>query len=421
MSKETTTVETVDIDLDQILNINDSIMLPDDKTKDVKPSLFSRKPEDLSFLNEPITPVDPAPADPVDPKADPKAVTTPVVKVDANDPELKDILEPTEPVDPADSKTGRPKLDKQGLVELTNKLIEKKLIVPFEDEKPITEYTLQDFEELFEANAQETETKLQSKVSESFFKSLPKEFQYAARYLQDGGDDLKGLFRSLAAVEEVKTLDPSELTDAKQIVRAYLQAKQFGDTEEIEEEILALEDRDELEAKAAKFKPKLDGLVEQQVQYKLQQQAALKEQQLEQSKLYMDNIYKTLEPAELNGLKLDKKTQNLLFAGLVQPNYQSVSGRQTNLLGHLLEKYQHVEPNHGLIAEALWLLADPTGYKDKVREVVKKEVTANTVRTLKHEEGAKKANTGIGDDEGDNGHRKPVGIKRPTGGNFFKR
>jgi hypothetical protein len=59
--------------------------------------------------------------------------------------------------------------------------------------------------------------------------------------------------------------------------------------------------------------------------------------------------------------------QGLLFSGLVQPNYPSISGKPTNLLGHLLEKYQFVEPRHDLIAEALWLLADPNGYKGKVK------------------------------------------------------
>jgi hypothetical protein len=104
----------------------------------------------------------------------------------------------------------------------------------------------------------------------------------------------------------------------------------------------------------------------------------------------MTSVYDTLKPGELSGMKIDKKTQSLLYNGLVAPNYPSISGRQTNLLGHLLEKYQYVEPNHAIIAEALWLLADPEGYRTKVREVAKTDAAADTARKLKTEQDSKK-------------------------------
>lgn len=432
MSKETTSVETLDMDLNAILNPGaDSIMLPTNKDKD-KPSMFSRKPVDISFLNEPITP------DP-DPDADPEELAKAAAakaKADADaklaadtaaqqSPELvhQQVNELIDEGDEAASKNqGRPKIEKQGLVEFVNKLIEKKALVPFEDEKPISEYTLKDYEELFEANFQEKERRIRESVPAEFFKALPEELQYAAKYLSDGGQDLKGLFRTLASVEEVRTLDASTVQGQKQIARSYLQAThQDWTPEEIEEELLGYEDKGELEAKANKYQPKLEALTAKQVQYKLQQQERLSQQQAQQAELYMDSVYKTLEPADLNGLKLDKKTQNLLFTGLVQPNHQSVSGNQTNLLGHLLEKYQFVEPNHALVAEALWLLADPEGYRSKVREVQKKEVVADTVRKLKSEQAGRLSSTGQEDDE-DLANRggKKVGIPRPSN-NFFKR
>ena len=79
----------------------------------------------------------------------------------------------------------------------------------------------------------------------------------------------------------------------------------------------------------------------------------------------------------------------MLYSGLVQSNYPSINGKQTNLLGHLLEKYQWVEPNHGLIAEALWLLADPDGYKTNVKGMGSKEEQAKTLRTLKTEQSSR--------------------------------
>ena len=84
----------------------------------------------------------------------------------------------------------------------------------------------------------------------------------------------------------------------------------------------------------------------------------------------------------------------------------------------LLEKYQFVEPNHALVAEALWLLSDPDGYRNKVREVAKKDVVTNTVRHLKTEEAARIPSHISEEDE--NNKKKPVqGIPRP-GTNFFK-
>ena len=97
----------------------------------------------------------------------------------------------------------------------------------------------------------------------------------------------------------------------------------------------------------------------------------------------MDNVYNTLSEGKLGDIKLDRKVQNHLYAGLVQPNYPSISGKPTNLLGHLLEKYQFVEPRHDLIAEALWLLSDPTGYKDKIKQQGSKKAVEKTVRQLK--------------------------------------
>lgn len=415
-NKETTSVETVDMDLDSILNIGDSVMLPSSAASETaKPNVFSRKTEDLSFLDKPEKITEPAKAE-----TTAAAETTAPSSEKAADPITKDDIDDI--INTADEeeskKSGRPSVQKEGLVELGKKLIEKGILTPFEGEEDITKYTLKDWEELFEANQQEKEKNIGGEISKQFFQALPEEFQFAYKYVSDGGTDLKGLFRTLAQVEEVRQMDPANEGDAKHIVRSYLQATNFGTPDEIEEEITAWEDRGEIEAKATKFKPKLDAMTERQVAYKLQQQEALRRQQAEQAQVYMDSVYKTLEPGELNGIKLDRKTQNLLFTGLTQVNYPSVSGRPTNLLGHLLEKYQYVDPNHSLLSEALWLLADPDGYKSKVRENSKKEVVAETVRKLKSEEKNKIASY-TPDDEAPASKPGPR-ITRPNN-TFFKR
>ena len=79
----------------------------------------------------------------------------------------------------------------------------------------------------------------------------------------------------------------------------------------------------------------------------------------------------------------------MLYNGLVSPSYASITGKNTNLLGHLLEKYQFVEPNYPLITEALWLLADPKGYKAKILEKGDTKAVEKTVRKLKTAQSSK--------------------------------
>ena len=116
---------------------------------------------------------------------------------------------------------------------------------------------------------------------------------------------------------------------------------------------------------------------------KLQEQDLKKKQQQHASKQYMSNVYETLKEGSLGDIKVDRKTQAMLYNGLVQPSYPSVSGKNTNLLGHLLEKYQFVEPNYTLISEALWLLSDPQGYKAKIMDKGAQKSVEKTVRKLK--------------------------------------
>ena len=219
-----------------------------------------------------------------------------------------------------------------------------------------------DVEELWQANIDNLKQEVAAETPAEFFESLPEELQYAAKYVADGGQDLKGLFQVLAQVEEVRQLDPTDDNDQEGIVRSYLQATNFGSQEEIEEEVNSWKDLGVLEKKAKQFKPKLDQMQEQMVQAKLAEQEYRKQQQEEAADMYVRNVFETLRPAEINGIKLDKKTQAHLYSGLVQPQYPSISGKPTNLLGHLLEKYQFVDPNYPLIAEALWLLSDRAGY-----------------------------------------------------------
>lgn len=312
---------------------------------------------------------------------------------------------------------GRSKIDKSGLVDTFSKLIDEGLIVPFDDEKPLDDYSMKDWKELIQANFEERENKIKQETPAALFGSLPEELQYAAKYVMDGGRDLKGLFKALSHVEEVRQLDPSDDNDQEIIARQYLRATQFGTEDEINEEIDTWKDLGTLHKKASQFKPKLDKMQQEVVAYQLQQQEQFKQQQEEATHQFMDNVYNTLKVGDLNGVKLDKKTQAFLFTELTQPKYQSLQGRNTNLLGHLLEKYQFVEPRYDLIAEALWLLADPDGYKNNLKSQGKTEAVQETVRKLKTEESRKISSTQMIDDE----PQKPAKRTIPRQQNIFKR
>jgi hypothetical protein len=308
-------------------------------------------------------------------------------------------------------------------VEFLKKRIESKEMFAFDDfdesKQSLDDYlgslAEKDIEELWQANMDNLKNEVAAKTPQEFFESLPDELQYAAKYVADGGQDLKGLFKALAQVEEVRELDPTKDNDQEFIIRQYLQATQFGTAEEIEEELTTWKDLGVLEKKAKQFKPKLDQMQEEIVQAQLVEQEARQAQQQEAAQAYMNNVFEALRPAEINGLKLDKKTQAQLYSGLTQPQYPSISGRPTNLLGHLLEKYQFVEPNYPLIAEALWLLSDPENYRSQLVKTGKNEAVAQTVRQLKTEQSRKNTSSPVED----NDDPRPRKLTRPA--NIFKR
>ncbi len=409
--KDSTTVEQVDVNIDEIFGTPgaDSIMLPSDGKEDDKPkSMFSKENIDTTFLDTPATPEEKQEA------AEKKA------EVEETIAELDGLISQEEEA----GNKGRPKVDKSGLYELAQKMIEDGELMPFDDEKPLEEYTTKDFRELFEANFNEREAKVRENTPKEFFQSLPEELQIAAKYVADGGQDLKGLFRTLAQVEEMFELDPDNEADQAEIARQYLYATNFGTAEEIEAEIQDWADLDKLGQKANQFKPKLDRMQEEIVARQLAEQEQKKVQQESAAKAYTENVYNTLAKGEVGGVKLDRKIQSLLYSGLVQPSYSSISGKQTNLLGHLLEKYQFVEPRHDLIAEALWLLADPNGYKAKVKEQGSKAAVEKTVRQLKTEESRKLTSSPTRDEEDE--RRRPTAKQTqqrtiPRTNNLFKR
>ncbi len=416
-------VEQVDINLDEIFNAAPSgaDMIQDDKAQ--PKNIFSglTKKADMSFADPDATDVDDISA-----KVEEKEETTEEVEVAEAKTEVKedagDILDSLDNGEEPETKEketrGRKSIS--GISDVFSKLIKEDKIVPFDDDKALDEYTAKDWEELIQANLEEKANEVRRETPKQFFQSLPQELQIAAKYVADGGKDLKGMFATLSQVEQHKELNIKKAGDQEKIITEYLSATGYGTAEDIQEEIEIWKDLGKLETQASKFKPKLDKMQEKVVAQKLQEQELKKKQQENASQAYMKNVYETLKEGKLGDIKVDRKTQAMLYNGLVQPNYPSVSGTNTNLLGHLLEKYQFVEPNYGLISEALWLLQDPEAYKAKIMDKGAQKSVEKTVRKLKSEQSnAGGASLGVQSRDEESKRSSKRKIQRPT--NIFKR
>ena len=421
-----TKVEKVDVDLSEIFNGApgaDSVALPEEEAK--KTNIFSRKKDvDVSFIDKP--------------KAESKEETTTEESTDDNSETTEEtkqetkkevvskekideilgdnIPEETEEVEEPKKTRGRKPIE--GVGDVFKKLIDDEKLLAFDDGKEIEDYTAKDWQELIQANLDERANAVRRETPKQFFDSLPQELQIAARYVADGGTDLKGMFGALAQVEEHRALDVKKENDQEQIIREYLGATGFGNAEEIQEEIEVWKDLGKLEQQAMKFKPKLDKMQEKVVAQKLKQQDMVRKQKEQASKNYMQNVYNSLKDGRVGNIKVDKKTQSFIYNGLVNPAYPSISGQNTNLLGHLLEKYQFVEPNYPLVTEALWLLADPKGYKNNIMKLGANKAVEQTVRKLKTAQSNKKSAGAIQEEQS----KKRPSRKLPRkSNNIFKR
>lgn len=414
---EETTVTKEEINIDEVFGGADagSVTLPEEETK--KPNIFDRTtpPADFTFT-EPVNEQESA-----DEETVAEETTEKIEEIKATGEDILDNMslddDNTEIEEVKEETRGRKSIN--GVGDIINKMVKSEKLFAFDDDKSIDEYSAKDIEELLEANLEERANQVRRETPKQFFDALPNELKVAAQYVANGGTDMKGLFRTLAQAEETFEIDVSTERGQERIINEYLQSTGYGTPEEIQEEIEIWKDLGKLEKQAMKFKPKLDKMQEKVVARKLEEQQMKQNQQAEASKQYMNNVYHTLQDGTLNGMKLDKKTQSLLYNGLVQPAYPSVSGKNTNLLGHLLEKYQFQEPNYPLVTEALWLLADPDGYKKRIMDMGAQKSVEKTVRQLKTEQASRgSASLGVSEKEKETKTKKRR-IPKPT--NIFKR
>ena len=109
--------------------------------------------------------------------------------------EASDLLDNID-VEETTETRGRKKIS--GIADVFEKLIKDDKIIPFDDDKALEDYSAKDWQELIQANLEEKANAVRRETPRQFFESLPRELQAAAKYVADGGTDMRGLFATLS-------------------------------------------------------------------------------------------------------------------------------------------------------------------------------------------------------------------------------
>lgn len=248
------------------------------------------------------------------------------------------------------------------------KLIDEGILLPFDEEKNIDDYNVEEMRELIKANIEESKTE----AINDFTESLPEPVQMIIKYAIEGGENYPNVLRMAADALEGKNI--VENLSEKDAIRTYLKMKGIED-EEVESLIRSYETKGIIKDKYEVAKKELNDNIYGKLDEEVKNQETVNNKKKEAYQKYVESVNKVLD--EKPFAKEDKKA---IIEGLTKVNRNLSNGVQTNDLYYLLEKYQFVEPKLDLVAEAYMLLSNPEKYKEYVRNEVKKEVIENTVK-----------------------------------------
>jgi len=266
-------------------------------------------------------------------------------------------------------------------IKTIEKLIDEGLMLPFDEDKKLEDYTDEDIYDLIKANIEEIRNTVQNEAINKFIEGLPNELQLLTKYVNEGGTDVKRILEYIQKASDISKLDVDK--DAELIVRMYLEHTNFGDEDEIEEHIELLKSGGKLNDYAVKYKEKLNSMQESIIDKEIKKQQEIKEKQEKFASNYIQEVNKALQDRTLNGMTISSKKKEELIDALTQVKYDSVNGHKTTKLGHLLEKRQFIEPDLKLIAEVVWLLDNPEEYKNFIMEKGKQQAMAESKKLLK--------------------------------------
>lgn len=288
--------------------------------------------------------------------------------------------------------------------DVLSSLVEEGVIYPFDNNKDIKDYSLEEVQNLIKANIES----IKEEVLEQFTDSLPEPIQLAIEYVleEDKSDNLPSLLRMMADAMEGKNALNSVSDEQK--VKAWLLGKGIED-EEAESLIRSYKAKGVFNEKLQQAEKELDAAIKKDLEESVNKKKQLKEQKEKLFKEYIDGVNNAIA-----SMPIDKKIKKDLQLGLTSLTYDSMSGAKTNELYHLLEKYQFQDKKYDIVAKVLWYLKDPEGFEDYIRENVKKEVIKETIvpKLRKAEQVVKSGETINVDDEIKSRRQKPDSTER---------
>jgi hypothetical protein len=352
-----------------------------------------------------------AAANPTDPNApvQPKTGDEPKEGEVENKEEEKEGEEGEKPAPEKTKKGGRPpektKLP-ESYSELVSILEKRGKLVGFED----ADYqTVEDFEELLEANEQQKISTYQEEAKKQLLGSLTPAQQTVLQYAEhiQNPADLIPFLTAMDNVAYSYELNPEVPEDAEEIIRNAMAIQKLP-SEAIEAEIKDLRDRDKVLDRAKHLKPVLDKYNEQQVAAMYHEQQRQKAEQDAYWRDHTQKVKKALSGDTVSGLKLKKQDREMALAALAKPDPQLGGLGIYAVIDNLLQKGEFE-----LLTEMVILGINKKGYYEYVGSNIEKKVSENTQRMLR----TSATSTPVSADVDDNANRPK--LERPIKKEWF--
>lgn len=297
-----------------------------------------------------------------------------------------------------DTSTKKPGRKPAELVSLVNQLVEEEVLSGYANENDEIEpvKTIDEAKALIIENLKLREQKTEEDLWKAKIQSYSPQVQAILHYAEQGGKDITSLMGAIAQAEEASDLTLDNEEGQTEIIRQTLKLKGF-DEDEIKDQIDTLKDVNKLKAKAEKFLPELTKMQEKRVEMILQEQETRRREAEEASRVYLTTVQQTLSKDKVGALTLQRQDKAKIFEALAVPKYRSLNGMQVNGFIKALEDMQFGKnADYEHFTNIVHYSVDKEGFLNKLREEIKAELTAATVKKLKT---AKSTSANAQDDE----------------------
>jgi hypothetical protein len=305
---------------------------------------------------------------------------------------------------PGEPKKGRKPAE---IVSLVNQLVEEEVLSGYANDKDEIEpvRTIEEAKALIIENLKLKESKTEEDVWKTKIKSYSPQIQALLHYAEQGGQDISTLMGAIAQAEEASDLTLENEEGQTEIIRQTLKLKGFDD-DEIKDQIDTLKDVNKLKSKAEKFLPELTKMQEKRVEMILQEQESRRKEAEDASRIYLTTVQNTLNKDKVGALSLQRQDKAKIFEALAVPKYRSLNGTPVNGFIKSLEEMQFGKnADYDHFTNIVHFAVDKEGFINKLKEELKAELTATTIKKLKT---SKSTSANAQDEETSNPQKKNV-------------